>query len=171
MSVTWACFWHCHSGRAPSFTPPLAVGSAGTTKKLWGLHGSYSYIVNTSSCNPCSENNQIFRLSNCFSCLVTSSPTNVCLWECLDCPVTHSMRVCVFSFFPCVDHSFLSPRKLVHQLLWFGIAFYFFFNKIAFLCYKKPPKQNLEVQTRGIDGLLESWDVCTCHRNDGLILN
>lgn len=112
MSVTRACCWHCHCGRALSLTPPLATGSTGTTKKLWGLHGSYSYIVNTSSSNPCSENNQIFRLSNCFSCLVTSSPTMsafenasglaselLCVW------------VCGFSFPPCGPLFFLSQKK------------------------------------------------------------
>lgn len=111
MSVTRACFWHCHSGRAPSLTPPLAVGSTGTTKKLWGLHGSYSYIVNTSSCNPCSENNQIFKLSNCFSCLVTSSQTMSAFENVSGLPSNLLCEsLCVF-LFPSVDHFFFKSQR------------------------------------------------------------
>lgn len=76
--------------------------------KLRGLRGSYSYIVNTSSSNPCSENNQIFRLSNCFSCLVTSSPTMSAFENASGLP-SAPLHVCVF--FPLVGHSFLSPQN------------------------------------------------------------
>lgn len=84
--------------------------------KLWGLHGSYSYIVNTSSPNPCSENNQIFRLSNCFSCLVTSSPTMSALENVSGLPskpLCVYIRVCVYvvSFFPPCGPFFLSLQN------------------------------------------------------------
>lgn len=135
MSVTQARFWHRHCGRAPSLTPPLAVGSAGTTQKLWGLHGSYSYIVNTSSCNPCSENNQIFRLSNCFSCLVTSSPTMSAFENVSGLPSDPLCDSVCFLFSPCGSFFFKSPKSgLPAAVLWNCLILLKKNYKIAFIC-------------------------------------